>query len=412
MDEMEQSPAPTGEAPVAPQDAAASPPEPAVDEAEAAADPAADTTGFLANLVSAMRSVAEQARDENLTDFRSAVDSRVAELEGAAAERSDDLRRRADLDIDAVGDWERTEIERARAEAERRVEARRQQLEQQLADHQATSEREMAAARKRLEDHERELTAFFAQLADIRDPAAFVAAAKRMPKPPDVGNASRGASDRPAPAPAETLNQRLAALGVDKDAEAAQAEAAEAEAAQAEAAGTPSAESADSATPSGAAPEAIASSTPMDTTEAADPFQTPEAPEAESPAEAGHDASLAARLAQLDERLAPAAQAPADAGASDGVAGDAASSAGEASTAIVVKGLGSFGAITSFKQALERVDGVHGVTLSLGPTGEFVYRASHAPEFDVAAAIRSVEGEHAEIERADGQIRVTVSRAR
>jgi len=411
MDEMEQSPAPTGESPAAPADASASPPAPAVDEAEpaadAAADTAADTSGFLANLVSAMRSVAEQARDENLTDFRSAIDSRVTELEGAAAERSDDLRRRADLDIDAVGDWERTEIERARAEAERRVEARRQQLEQQLADHQATSEREMAAARKRLEDHERELTAFFAQLADIRDPAAFVAAAKRMPKPPEVGNASRGASDRPAPAPAETLNQRLAALGVDKDAEAAQAAAAQAEA------GTPSAETADSATPSGDAPEAPASSTTTDTTEAADPFRTPEAPEAESPAEAGRDASLAARLAQLDEGLPPAAaQAPADAGASDGATGDAASSAGEASTAIVVKGLGSFGAITSFKQALERVDGVHGVTLSLGPTGEFVYRASHAPEFDVAAAIRSVEGEHAEIERADGQIRVTVSRAR
>jgi len=407
MDEMEQSPAPTGESPAAPADASASPPAPAVDEAEAAADAAADTSGFLANLVSAMRSVAEQARDENLTDFRSAIDSRVTELEGAAAERSDDLRRRADLDIDAVGDWERTEIERARAEAERRVEARRQQLEQQLADHQATSEREMAAARKRLEDHERELTAFFAQLADIRDPAAFVAAAKRMPKPPEVGNASRGASDRPAPAPAETLNQRLAALGVDKDAEAAQAEAAQAEA------GTPSAETADSATPSGDAPEAPASSTSTDTTEAVDPFRTPEAPEAESPAEAGRDASLAARLAQLDEGLAPAAaQAPADAGASDGATGDAASSAGEASTAIVVKGLGSFGAITSFKQALERVDGVNGVTLSLGPTGEFVYRASHAPEFDVAAAIRSVEGEHAEIERADGQIRVTVSRAR
>ena len=36
---------------------------------------------------------------------------------------------------------------------------------------------------------------------------------------------------------------------------------------------------------------------------------------------------------------------------------------------MIVKGLGSFGAITSFKQSLERVEGVRGVTLSLGPTG-------------------------------------------
>jgi hypothetical protein len=77
-----------------------------------------------------------------------------------------------------------------------------------------------------------------------------------------------------------------------------------------------------------------------------------------------------------------------------------------------VKGLGSFGAITSFKQALERVDGVRGVTLSLGPTGDFVYRASHAGDFDLATAIRSVEGPNAEIEEVDGQLRVTIERPR
>jgi hypothetical protein len=84
----------------------------------------------------------------------------------------------------------------------------------------------------------------------------------------------------------------------------------------------------------------------------------------------------------------------------------------DTSTAIVVKGLGSFGAITSFKQALERVEGVRGVTLSLGPTGEFVYRASHGADFDLAAAIRTIEGDAANIERSDGSLLVTVSRAR
>jgi hypothetical protein len=77
-----------------------------------------------------------------------------------------------------------------------------------------------------------------------------------------------------------------------------------------------------------------------------------------------------------------------------------------------VKGLGSFGAITSFKQSLERVEGVRGVTLSLGPTGEFVYRASHAGEFDLKAAITSIEGPTATIEETDGTLVVTLSRGR
>ena len=79
---------------------------------------------------------------------------------------------------------------------------------------------------------------------------------------------------------------------------------------------------------------------------------------------------------------------------------------------MIVKGLGSFGAITSFKQALERVEGVRGVTLSLGPTGEFVYRASHAADFDMVAAVQSVEGPSATVEDTDGTLVVTLSRAR
>ena len=79
----------------------------------------------------------------------------------------------------------------------------------------------------------------------------------------------------------------------------------------------------------------------------------------------------------------------------------------------MVHGLGSFGAITSFKQALERVDGVHGISLALGPTGEFVYRATHETDFDLVAAIEQIERGGAQIDRqADGSLRVTVQRTR
>ena len=52
------------------------------------------------------------------------------------------------------------------------------------------------------------------------------------------------------------------------------------------------------------------------------------------------------------------------------------------------------------------------MTLSLGPTGDFVYRASHAPDFYLVAAIRSIEGPNAGIEETDGQLRVTIERPR
>ena len=61
-------------------------------------------------------------------------------------------------------------------------------------------------------------------------------------------------------------------------------------------------------------------------------------------------------------------------------------------TEVVVKGLGSFGAITGFRQALSGVDGIDSVALSLGQTGEFVFRATHAAGFDVRAAIASARG--------------------
>ncbi len=354
--------------------------------ASEAATPAAgkteeqDETPFLRDLVGAMRGVAESSRDSSLEGVRQAVDQRVAELTTTAAERTEELRRSADLDVNGIGEWERTEIERVRREAEQRREARRALLEQQLADHQGATDREVEATRSRLADHERELDAFFAQLSEITDPGVFVATAKRMPAPPDLSKLATAEKPSAAAATTTPTAEEKSATGEEKSA----------------------------TNGSGAA--------------------------------APSDESLAARLAQLNQRLAPgpqsdttttaasdqtaspetteAAPAPAAAPTAPAVAAPPAPVAGgaatavETSTAIVVKGLGSFGAITSFKQALERVDGVRGVTLSLGPTGDFVYRASHAAEFDILGAIRSIEGPNTGIEQTDGSLVVTIARPR
>lgn len=303
-----------------------------------------------------MRGVAEEARDVNLAEQKTLVDKRVEQLGVRSDERAEDLRRRSELDVKGIGDWERGEIERIRTDAEQKVEARRHQLEQQLSEHGQHTEREIAGMRAGLADHERELAAFFAQLTEINDPADFVSAAKRMPQAPslDPTAANGGATpSSPEPVASESLTTRLAQLGIEQGKE------------------TPAPASGNGA---GAAP-------------------------------ASGDATLAERLAQLDEQLTSK---------SDHVASTTPAAAeGEVTTALVVKGLASFGAITSFKQALEKVEGVRSVTLSLGPSGEFVYRATHDAGFDLDGAIVTLEGASAAIEhQPDGTLRVTVSRPR
>ena len=406
---------------------------PADDEPSGDADePTADE--FLHSLVAAMRGVAEESRDANLAELRRSVDVRIEQLRAAAAERVEELRRGSELDIAATGDWEKAEMDRVKAEAERRVAAQRTELERQLADHRASSDREIDATRRRLADYEVELTAFFTQLSEIRDPAAFVAAAKRMPRapellpPPPAPPTSPVAPAPATPAPEVAPESAMSDLAAQRASLFPSPEPVADESASGEAT-APATAQAGVAQPEVAQPE-VAGTEVAGTEDAAVSEVT--------------NARLAERLAELDQRIAqegsngesaepmpalataaaepstaavPATAAP-TAAAQTAAAPTAAPAAtgeetdGDQSTPIMVKGLGSFGAITSFKQALERADGIRGVTLSLGPGGEFVYRASHAPGFDLVGAIRAIEGQGADIDEADGSLMVTINRGR
>ncbi|MCA1588608.1 MAG: hypothetical protein LC744_08155 [Chloroflexi bacterium] len=164
----------------------------------ATADEATPATGFLGDLVAAMRRVAEEARDSTLADLRSRVDLAITGREADAERRRNELRGKAEADIAGVGDWAQAEAERIKADAEQRVAARRAELEHQLAA--VTSQVESAAdgLRSRIAAYERELERYHEQLAATTDPAAFAAAAKRMPPPPALD----GSAPAPAPEPA------------------------------------------------------------------------------------------------------------------------------------------------------------------------------------------------------------------
>ena len=327
---------------------------PAAEAAAAESTPAAEADAgddFMRDLVSAMRRVAEETRDSGLADLRARSEEQVRLLETDAERRREDLRARAEADIDAVGEWAKAESERITREAEQRVVARRGQLEQQLAGDTHRTEADTRALRDRVSEYERELAAFHGQLSEIKDPVAFAAAAKRMPKAPELAPAATT-----PPTPATPANAADAAKAGSDDAPVE--------------------------------PSTVGSNGVP--TPAADVH----------PAE---EEVLAARLAQLDATLP----------AGDATAADAATSTEPTITEVVVKGLGSFGAITGFRQALSGVAGIDGVALSLGQTGEFVFRATHGNGFDVRAAIAGLEGDAAKVEdRPEGGLRVTLERAR
>ncbi len=311
------------------------------------------------DLVAAMRKVADEARDTGVADLRTKADDQVRLLESDADRRREELRERAEKDVTEVGEWEKAEAERIKKEAEQRVVARRAQLDQQLATDTTRTEAETKAVRERVAEYERELDAYHSQLIEINDPAAFAAAAKRMPKAPSLVGGPAATTDIPAPSPAPATAVAAAAPTIADD------------------------------------------QVPVEPVTSASNGVPEPAPEVH-PAE---EEVLAARLAELDATLPQTPDAPAAKAAPAG--------AEQATTEVVVKGLGSFGAITGFRQALSGVEGIDAVALSLGQTGEFVFRATHAAGFDVRNAIAQLEGDGAKIEdRPEGGLRVTLDRAR
>src|SRR5438093_11216615 len=163
------------------------------------------------NLVDAMRRVAEEARDGALARLRESVAERTEELKARDTARIAELREKAEGEIAGTGEWEAAEIERVREEAVFRVEARRRQLEEQLAEMSATVESEVASIQARVAGYESEIGAFFGQLSEISEPAAFAAAAKRMPHPPSLDEPPAPALPAVLPVAGETATESPAA---------------------------------------------------------------------------------------------------------------------------------------------------------------------------------------------------------
>ena len=326
---------------------------------------------FLSSLTSAMRRVADDARETSLSDARAAVAAKIAAMRDAASSRAAELRTRAEQDVTGIGDWSRAEIVRIEAETQRKIEHRRAQLAEQLDEHDQRSAAQIAALEAQVEQYERELALFFSQLGEITDPDTFIAAARRMPRLPQADREPETESDSGVAeeAAAEAHEERLRSLGIERNGEA--------DLADGETAPTNGTE------PGPETVAAEASPATGENAEAVEPVEAVATPTAVPPT-----SPTAAAAPEVETALS------------------------DATTIIAAVGLGSFGAVTSFKSALEKADGVTGVRLSLGSSGEFMYTVTHRSDVDLAG-LASAAHPGASVQRADdGVMHLTAGKRR
>lgn len=329
----------------------------AVDPSPSVEPGAEPSDQFLSSLTAAMRRVADDARETSLADARAAIAAKIAAMRATAAARSDELRSRAEQDVTGIGEWSRAEIVRIETETQRKVEQRRAQLGEQLDEHERRSSAEIAALEAQVEDYERELALFFSQLGEITDPDTFISAARRMPRlPAPEGATDDQAAEEGFPASHE---ERLRDLGIDRNSATDLAEGA-------------------AATTNGTEPESVS--------------------------EPEHTAEPTVAMADSAPAEATVGQPAAAAALGDATV--------DTTTTIAAVGLGSFGAVTSFKTALEKTDGVSTVRLSLGPGGEFVYSVTHRADLDVSGVVAEAQP-GASVQRSpDGVIQLSAGKRR
>lgn len=330
---------------------------------ETAVEPTPDvepSDQFLSSLTAAMRRVADDARETSLADARAAIAAKIAAMRAAATARSDELRNRAEQDVGGIGDWSRAEIVRIEAETQRKIEQRRAQLAEQLDEHDRRSSTEIAALESQVEQYEGELALFFVQLGEISDPDTFISAARRMPRLPTPDaetdsdqEAGTAADDETEQAVAAEHQERLRDLGIDRNGDTDLAEG-------------------ETAPTNGTEP-----GTEDDTRDEAPAVEA--SPDAESPAQ-------------------PTSSI-----------GDATV---DTTTTLAAVGLGSFGAVTSFKTALEKAEGVTAVRLSLGSGGEFMYTVTHRTDVDMVEVATAAQPGATVARNADGVVHISAGKHR
>jgi hypothetical protein len=169
--------------------------EPAVAiEAAAPAEPD-DQAKFLADLANAMRSTAaaEQARIVEGTEQRS--QAHIDAIRAREALEAEEFRELAKEDVQGIDAWSEEEIKRIKLERERRIAARREQLQIRLEEHRSVVAREVEAVEAAIVSYRTRIDEFFRGIDAETDPVTIARLAGNRPTFPDL--AAIGPDDAP-----------------------------------------------------------------------------------------------------------------------------------------------------------------------------------------------------------------------
>ena len=145
-----------------------------------------DESGFLAELAKAMQSTAaaEQARSAEETEQRR--QSHIDAIRAREAIEAEELRELAKEDVKGIDAWSDGEIKRIKLERERRIAARREQLQIRLEEHRTVVGREVEAVEASVGAYRADIAEYFRRLESETDPVAIARFAGSRPPFPDL----------------------------------------------------------------------------------------------------------------------------------------------------------------------------------------------------------------------------------
>ncbi|HEY8636822.1 MAG TPA: hypothetical protein VIL81_06105 [Candidatus Limnocylindrales bacterium] len=201
----------------------------------------ADGSAFLADLARAMQTTAaaEQARNAEGTEQRR--QAHIDAIRAREALEAEDLRELAKEDVKGIDAWSDGEIKRIKLERERRIAARREQLQVRLEEHRSVVAREVDSVEAAIASYRADIELYFRRLESETDPVAIATLARTRPQFPalELIGPDEAATTSAYQAPAATESTDVQADQVATSEPAAEAPALEVAAAEVPAAEAP-----------------------------------------------------------------------------------------------------------------------------------------------------------------------------
>jgi hypothetical protein len=141
---------------------------------------------FLHEIARTMQAAADREREQIAAEMAASLSAHVEKVRSRAATEAEELKRRAEKDVDHIREWSAAEGERLRQETESRIGLRREDLDRDLRQHDTLVEREISQAGEAVEEYQAELDRFVGRLASEREPTEIARLASLLPEPPSV----------------------------------------------------------------------------------------------------------------------------------------------------------------------------------------------------------------------------------